>query len=176
MTLYSVDFKHMSAGLNEVKDVKGFKIEANSEAQAKKQIREWFDVQGEILIAKAVPLGIVNELPTREEAGVFEHGTYSYLRKDGVVYRASSSLNSMTVSVEDVQRRKDYADSWKHRFVMVNNNGWIEFFTQAPPCTLFGLIEHEYCEDCPDGCTRLGIPLWSRGINGNGTPHKKGVV
>jgi len=176
LTLYSVDFKHLSAGLGVVKDVKAFKVEANTEAQAKTQIKEWFDVQGKIFIAKAVPLEIVNELPTREEAGVFEHGHYSYLRKDGIVYVESSSLNSMTVSMEDVQSRKDYEDSWKHKFVMVKNKDWIEFFTQAPPCTLFGLPEYKYCEDCPDGCTKMGIPLYGKEINGDGTSHKKAVV
>ncbi|MHA1285785.1 MAG: hypothetical protein ACTSPB_00150 [Candidatus Thorarchaeota archaeon] len=176
MTLYTVDFKCLSACLGEVKDIKGFKVEANTEVQAKNQIKEWFDVQGKIFIAKAVPLEIMNELPTREEAGVFEHMTYSFLRKDGVVYRASSSLNAMTVSMEAVQSRKDYGDSWNHKFVMVKNNDWIEFFTQAPPCTLFGLPEYKYCDECPDGCTKMGIPLYGKEINGDGTPHKKAVV
>ena len=54
MTLYTVDFKCLSACLGVVKDVKGFKVEANTEAQAKKQIEEWFDVQGEISIKAVV--------------------------------------------------------------------------------------------------------------------------
>lgn len=176
MTLYSVDFKHRLVGLDVVKDIKGYKIEADNKTQAKKQIKEMFDVQGKIIIEKAVPLEILKELPTRKEAGVFKHGSYSYLRKDGIVYVESSALNSFTVSIEDVQRQKDFEDSWKHKFVMVNNNGWIEFFTQAPPCTLHGLPEHKSCKDCPDGCTKLGIPLYGKGINGDGTSHKKAVV